>query len=130
MNQNFSFMKKLVPKILAKQKFITNRAYTEFRVKCKSGDIMHLFTGMRTPNCQKIGDALIKERVYWEPQEIPIDTSSIANISPILMWTWEEFAKKDGFDNYNDFYNYFSQKRYKNGILCYRFELLTMEKMT
>ena len=130
MNQNFSFKKEFVPKILAKQKFITNRAYSEFRAKCKKGDIMYLFTGMRTKNCEKIGDAIVKEVAYWRISEILLyKAEAKTKLSPLRDMTWDLFAFVDGFDDYYEFVDFFSSdKIYRNGILSYRFELITEVK--
>lgn len=118
-------MKEMVPKILDGSKIITNRAYSKFRAKCNEGDIMHLFTEMRTSQCEKIGDALVLEQEYWEFQEIPFENQIDYKVAPIRTMNWELFIKMDGFDNYQDFRNYFNKERYRDGILCYRFQLLS-----
>lgn len=124
MYQNFSFMRENGPKILAGKKTITNRAATDFRMLCRPGDIMHLFTGMRTPNCVKLGDAECLRRSFWLPTYIPCK-DNIDNYTPIFTnITWRAFIKRDGFDDYNDFVKYFSHKRYEGGIYSYEFKLI------
>jgi len=116
-------MEKLVPKILSKQKWITNRAWSEFRSKCIIGDIMHCFTGLRTKNAQKICDAKVVEIEYWENHLIPEFNKKYVR-SPLSQYAWAEFSLIDGFDNYNDFVKYFKQKLYNHGILCYNFRII------
>ena len=124
MNQNFSFMKKLVPKVLAGEKIITNRIATQFRMLCDKGDIMHLFTGMRTKNCVKLGDALVVARVFWTQAWLP-DRCRINDQTPMFpRFTWKEFAQMDGFDDFKDFFVYFSHKRYENGMYCWMFRIM------
>lgn len=122
MNQNFSFMKENGPKILAGTKTITNRVATDFRMLCRPGDIMHLFTGMRTPNCVKLGDGVVLRRSFWLPSYIPCK-DNINNYTPIFTnLTWRKFIELDGFDSYNDFAKFFSHKRYEGGIYAYEFK--------
>jgi len=117
-------MKDMVEEILSGRKRLTNRASTDFRNKLEEGGTMHLFTGMRTANCRKIGDALVKRIRHWHPDWIPgqwgIDKA--CPMFPTL--TWRQFAKLDGFDDFREFNKYFQKKMYKEkGILCYSFIL-------
>lgn len=127
MNQNFSFMKKLVPKILDGSKTITNRIATDFRMLCRPGDIMHLFTGMRTKNCQKLGDAKVIKRGFWLPTQTPIKGKINTYTQIISEMTWKKFIELDGFESYNDFVKFFNHKRYEGGIYSYLFEVIEFE---
>lgn len=123
--QNFSFMKKLVPKILNGTKILTNRVATDFRGKLNVGGIMHLCTGIRTKNYQKICDAKVLMRFKWYNEWIPTNRTQFV---PMFEWiTWRDFAKLDGFDDYDQFVKFFSHKRYEIGIYCYQFEVINFE---
>ena len=127
--QNFSFMKEMVPMILSGRKIITNRIATPFRQKLDVGGIMKMFTGMRTPNCKRIGTAPVVDRVFWWKTQLPTKTviGEIPDLweSPLQGYTWREFAYIDGFDSYEDFYDYFNNRKGKAdefGFACYKFE--------
>jgi len=123
--QNFGFMKELAPKILDGSKVLTNRAATEFRGKLDVGGIMHCFTGLRTKNTRKICDARVINRIEWFNDWIPTNKTLFG---PMIRWiTWNDFAKLDGFEQWEDFVKYFSHKRYDIGIYCYRFEVIKIE---
>jgi hypothetical protein len=116
-------MKENGPKILAGTKTITNRIATDFRMLCRPGDIMHLFTGLRTKNVQSLGDAVVLRRSFWHSTYIPCK-DNIGDYTPIFTnLTWRKFIELDGFDNYNDFVKFFSHKRYEGGIYSYQFAI-------
>lgn len=117
-------MKENGPKILAGTKTITNRIASDFRMLCRPGDIMHLFTGMRTKNCVKLADAVVLRRSFWHGTYIPCK-DNIGDYTPIFTnMTWRKFIELDGFDNYNDFAVFFTRKQYEGGIYSYEFKLL------
>ena len=121
MNQNFNFMPKLAP-MLFKRKILTNRAKTKYREKCNVGDIIHCFTGLRTKNCKKLGDGIVKKKVHWNCLEIPLEGDNY-ELSPLAKYTWKEFAYVDGFINYIEFWNYFMNHPTKSWeFICFEFE--------
>lgn len=126
MNQNFDFMKEIADRVF-KTKWITNRALTPFRLRCKIGDIMHCFTGLRTQNVRKLGDGIVVNKVVWKVSEIP-GVDEVDKIkyheSPLPGLTWTEFYELDGFDSYDDFYNYF-KSRDEKVFIAYEFIRLT-----
>jgi len=122
MNQNFSFMEKMVPLIISGRKVLTNRSATEFRGKCNVGDKMYVFTGMRTANCKRIGTATVIERVFWKFEQVPI-VQLFSKRSPIKGLPWSRFSYRDGFDSFIDFKEYFrSHKNRDLGFYCYKFD--------
>ena len=121
-NQNFSFMEKMVPLILSGRKIITNRSATEFRGKCNVGDTMYIFTGMRTANCKRIGTAKVIKRVFWKFEDVPI-LQLFNKESPIKGLPWSRFSYRDGFESYPDFVLYFQKHKNRDlGFYCYKFE--------
>ena len=123
--QNFSFMKEMVTHIISGRKIITNRIATPFRQKLEVGGIMHLFTGMRTPNCKKIGTAKVLDKVYWHKKHMVTKVNYKYEESPLTNVTWEQFSWIDGFDDYKYFYVYFQNRKAKAdelGFVCYKFK--------
>ena len=121
MNQNFSLMEKLKSKLLDGTKTRTNRKLTEFRDKCDIGDIMHIFVNLRSPNCEKIFDRVVKETYYWDITEVPKTVLEAKNKeSPRPDESWYQFAIRDGFSTYREFLDYFMNHP-KKGIRfkCY-----------
>ena len=128
-------MKEMVPMILSGRKIITNRIATPFRQKLEVGGTMHVFTGMRTPNCKRIGTAEVIEKANWKIYQIPHPDNHegvIYNMSPLKDMNWEQFAWIDGFDTYKykEFYDYFTTHKKiadELGFVCYKFKF-SMER--
>ena len=126
--QNFSFMKEMVPLIISGRKIITNRIATPFRQKLEVGGIMHMFTGMRTANCKKIGTAKVLDKVYWWKKHMAIPDNHFFNLrseSPLTNVNWLKFSWIDGFNNFQAFYDYFMNRKGKAdefGFVCYKFK--------
>ena len=126
--QNFGFMKELAPKIINGTKRLTNRSATDFRGKLDVGGIMHCFTGLRTKNTQKICDAKVIQRVKWYFVQVPLHPDNIAYRSPLEFLSWYDFARKDGFEKYQDFVDYFFFHKQRDlGFYCYLFEVIDFE---
>ena len=110
--QNFGLMKELVPYVISGRKYVTSRVATEFRRKLVIGGRMNFFTGLRTPNCKRFGTGIVKDKIYWWIKQLParhiIRESSILNESPLKDMDWKKFSYIEGFEEYNDFYHYFT----------------------
>jgi len=138
--QNFSFMKELVPAVVSGEKRRTCRAYSEFRKKMKVGDTMHICTGLRTKNYQKLFDATLVQKFVWDVETIPTTTkeAKATNVfgidgQPIKIngkeESWFNFALNDGFSNYDEFIEYFSNHPKKTTkFICYIFEKIQPEE--
>ena len=138
--QNFSFMKALVPAVVSGEKRRTCRAYSEFRDKMKVGDVMHICTGLRTKNYQKLFDATLVQKFIWDFEVIPktIEKAKLTNVfdedkQPIKInekeESWYNFALNDGFSNYQEFIEYFSNHPKKTTkFICYIFEKIIPEE--
>jgi len=128
--QNFSFMKEMVPHIISGRKIITNRIATPFRQKLDVGGIMHIFTGMRTANCKKIGTAKVLDKVYWHKKHMVVPDNHFFNLrkhgeSPLTNVNWLQFSWIDGFNTFGEFYSYFNNRKGKAdefGFVCYKFQ--------
>ena len=122
-NQNFSFMRQFRESLLNGIKTRTNRAFSEFRNKCGPGYIMHIFIGMRTENCEKLFDSMVQDKITWNIDNAPkTEKEARTTISPLQNENWYDFAIKDGFTEYKDFLDYFSNhpKKSKN-FICFIF---------
>lgn len=111
--QNMSFQAPFVKKILDGVKILTTRVLTRHHAKLCVGNVMHVFTGLRTANSHKITDAIVMRRWigYVEigvhhPFNLPID----------------EFALLEGFDSIDECVDWFLGKHEK--MICYRFKVV------
>ena len=106
-----NFKKQFAPKVESGEKRQTIRAIR--KTPFKEGDILYLYTGMRTRSCRKLGEAKA-----LEVQSIAI-IQSIENvlIDEIALDKEEiiELAKSDGFDSSYDFFGFFAET-YKEEI--------------
>lgn len=116
----------LIPKILNGSKDHTNRQLTEFRDKCDINDLMYIWQNWRTPNCLKVAIAKVFFTAKWDISQAPRSESVAKKInSPIPNLSWYEFAIRDGFNNYEDFLHYFSNRKDKaEKFKCYQFYLI------
>jgi hypothetical protein len=103
----YNFQKQFVPLILDGSKTHTIRRRRKYPTKV--GDILSLYIGQRTKNCQLIAEVVC------------------VDVLPCVIWPWEErfaapihtsiydFFKSDGFTDAESFFNFF--KRYKQDRL-------------
>jgi hypothetical protein len=114
MNICLSFKKQFAPLVKNKTKRQTIRV--EGKRVAEVGDILHLFTGMRTKFCQKIDDVVCihSERIFIDTVHFWV----LSNVEPPVKYSWVEsleIAKKDGFKNLSSFFDFFRQQ-YGEGI--------------
>lgn len=128
--QLFGFMKIMEELLLEGKKRRTSRAFSKFRDRCKIGDIMRIYTGLRTKNCKKLFNARVVEKLYWNIDDAPGDQKLAKKLeSPKKGETWEEFALRDGFDFYSDFLSYFKDHPKKTKkFIFFRFTTNLMEE--
>ena len=95
---SFNFKPYFVDHILAGRKTQTIRQAK----RCNVGDTMHLFTGLRTKNCRRIGNVMCIATDYCaiRPEYI---TFGNADYWPSI----DEFARNDGFLDYKDMVKWF-----------------------
>ena len=75
----------------------------------KEGDTLYLYTGMRTKNCEKLGEAICKEVEkikIWKTQQniffvIWIDDELLSTTDKEIL------AKNDGFESWEELVNFF-----------------------
>jgi len=86
--------------------------------RCKPGDKLQLYWGMRTKDCVKIMDAecISAERVYIHPQEEMVTSSSnpegIGTINPFSEEELERLFLGDGFPSKSAFFSSFEKGSY------------------
>jgi len=98
----FNFMECWVPKIVKGEKCQTIRR----EARCKPGDTLQLYTGLRTKKARKI-----------IPDVVCIDTDYCAIRKDCITFgnadkhpSADEFARADGFRDYKEMYEWFCQK--------------------
>lgn len=101
---SFTFKAEFIPLIHSGDKFQTIRR----SMRCKPGETMHLFTGLRTKDCQRIGEAICQEVFPVMFRENSFHTgfnhkvSQMDNPDELLA-----FAKADGFSSWEDCHQFF-----------------------
>lgn len=95
----FNFKKQFADEVESGRKMQTIRQ----KRRAKSGDKLQLYTGMRSPSCRKLRDAVC----------VAVDNVSITPDGPFFgqpgWWPKDKnvFAERDGFQTYADMYAWF-----------------------
>ena len=99
----YNFMPQFADSVASGQKRCTIRR--KRKRPTKAGDILHLFTGMRTKRCRKLGKTLC-----LEVQPIEIARQRIVLAGKELNWSGSFIlAKADGFRCLNDFFAFYDK---------------------
>ena len=106
MNVNFTVF---IGKILAGEKRQTIRRASPKWKNVKAGDKLTLYTGLRTKQCRKLGEAVVKSIT-----PIKLDFGYITIHKPkwdftLESWQVRDFVKADGFDSVEDFWDFFKE---------------------
>ena len=110
-----SFQKRFAPPIIAGDKRQTIRA--ERKRPIRPGQLLHLFTGMRTKHCRRIGVATCTAVLpIWI--DFVMDTVTIFK-RPMLseMAALDTFAVRDGFRDWRDMHAFWQPK--DEGVLSF-----------
>lgn len=104
---SFSFQPDFVEPIEGGQKIQTVRQ----TLRCKVGDRMHLYTGLRTKQCKLIAvkQCVMVARVLIEPRGVSIGNAVRDNYEMLTLDAAHSdlFAMADGFLNYRAMYQWF-----------------------
>ena len=73
------------------------------KARCKPGDALQLYTGMRTKGCRKLRDAICSEVM---PVSITRGTLEVDGCV-LMSGTAAAFARADGFRDYDEMWNWF-----------------------
>lgn len=98
----FNFKKQFSGDVESGKKLQTIRE----KARAKAGDKLQLYTGMRSPSCRKLRDAIC----------IAVDSVSITPDAPFFgqpgWWPKDKnvFAERDGFQTYADMYAFFQNE--------------------
>ena len=113
-----SFQKQFVPMIEDGSKFHTIRRKRKNPIKV--GDVLYLYTGMRTKQCRKIKDvqcsAISPVVIYPKLGRVVLD-GKMLSLDDTL-----RFAIRDGFANQMDFFKFF--ERYPREVLERELEVI------
>lgn len=106
MNVNFSVF---IDKILSGEKRQTIRRASPKWQNVKAGDKLTLYTGLRTKQCRKLGEAVVESIT---PITIDTDDSFVEIHTPLgdfklSYMDLEDLAGRDGFDDVRDFFTFF-----------------------
>lgn len=130
----YSFKKHFAPKIIDGSKPQTIRATRTGKVPhVRPGQALQLYTGMRTKQCRKIGDAVCLSVE-------PIRISFTPKLSPQIMVQGpirrlyegdqlEEFARRDGFEGWLDMVAFW-RKEHGGDLVTFDGVLITWHKFT
>ena len=106
MNVNFTVF---IDKILSGEKRQTIRRASQKWANVKAGDKLTLYTGLRTKECRKLGEAVVEsnQTILLNPSFCGIKKFPLSG----AYWLTDEeesiLAKQDGFDNLDDFWAFF-----------------------
>lgn len=106
MNVNFTVF---IDKILSGEKQQTIRRFSPKWKNVKTGDKLTLYTGLRTKDCRKLGEAVVESIT---PITIDTDDSFVEIHTPLgdfklSYLDLEDLAGRDGFDCVRDFFYVF-----------------------
>ena len=109
MNVNFTVF---IDKILSGEKHQTIRKAGKKWDKVKVGDKLTLYTGLRTKECQKLGEAEVESiedvNIYIMNFDRPNENYFVSyKLRHLNVLEIEELAENDGFEKIRDFFEFF-----------------------
>lgn len=114
----YNFQAQFVPMILdgSKRQTIRRRRKRPTR----SGDVLQLYTGLRTKNCRllRVADctSVVPIRIHVRMKHVYLSGLRLKDDHV------ESFAKRDGFENVNEFFAFF--ERYPDSVLDEELEVI------
>lgn len=97
------FKKEFADAVERGEKLQTIRALRKDKRDPKPGQILYLYTGLRTKQCRKLG-----ERTCTSSQPVTIANAGIT-LGPRWVLDLHTFAEADGFKNIEDLYAFFKK---------------------
>ena len=83
--------------------------------KCKPGDTLQLYTGMRTKACRKLRVAVCKDVTYVGLTKAGVSLGDVRKFPRDI----DEFARLDGFKDYAEMWAWFSKCYETNSFTGY-----------
>jgi hypothetical protein len=83
--------------------------------KCSPGDKLQLYTGQRTKQCRKIGEAVCRDVTYVGLTARGVTLGDKSRFPDDI----DDFARLDGFKNYADMWKWFSERYETNSFTGY-----------
>lgn len=77
--------------------------------KIKAGDTVQLFTGQRTKQCRRLGTGIVKCISKIDIELVGCERVIYINDVRLHPVHYHDFAKKDGFSFYDDFFAFFDE---------------------
>lgn len=106
----FNFKPRFAAKVASGEKLQTIRQ----SARVKPGQAIQLYTGQRTSKCQKLADAICTECMY-----VGLTARGVTLGDNAKFPTNDEFARADGFDNYNQMWEWFKEQYETNSFTGY-----------
>ena len=101
------YKKQFAPLVEAGIKRQTIRAFRKDGKDPRPGQTLYQYTGLRTAACRKLREDICKST---EQITIEDDLFVVVGIKHLSVNEKKEFAKADGFDSVNDFFDFFQEK--------------------
>lgn len=99
-----NFKKEFAGKVASGSKCQTIRKLRKDGRNPKPGQTLYLYTGQRTAYCKKLGEATCKS---VEQISIEENLDVYVGVNWLPLWEIKSLAKKDGFNNHSDFFQFF-----------------------
>jgi hypothetical protein len=98
----YNFQAQFAPAVEAGEKRRTIRA-EGLRRHARAGDLLQLYTGMRTKECRKLGEAICTVSTYCAIREDGITFGTYPKVDV------DDFARGDGFKDFDDMKEWFRE---------------------
>ena len=106
------FQKQFAPLVESGEKRQTVRAYRKDGRNPKVGDRLYLYTGLRTKQCRKLGEAIAKSvKVIGIDEPMFCEDESPIEIVPLVLLPREahDLAIRDGFSDLDEMLSFFDK---------------------
>ena len=114
----YNFRERFVPMILDGSKHHTIRRRR--KRPTKPGDVLRLYTGMRTKECKLIASmqctSVVPVKIYPDTGSVVLDGKPLSEMEVVM------FASRDGFPDVYDFFEFF--QRYTADVLERELEVI------
>lgn len=106
MNVNFTVF---IDKILSGEKRQTIRRASQKWANVKAGDKLTLYTGLRTKECRKLGEAVVESITPITLQSVDDWVEAHTPLGDFMLYysDLEDLSGRDGFDGVRDFFLFF-----------------------
>lgn len=99
-------------KIKSGEKRQTIRSASDKWANVKAGDRLTLYTGLRTKECRKLGEAVVESITPITLQSAAgwVEANTQLGVFRLSSIDLQNLARRDGFENTRDFFAFFNRK--------------------